>query len=177
MKSPSLLAVSLLFPVIIHAADAPATRLVPLVMEMTQSSSGDVSGLIDEQSLGESLKDNGEPTKAAENSWKPDAAGDRGNYPLEVIIDLGQERTLSHILFYDMHGEGNIAVAGGSPDEWKDLFVEDGVGYLRWKNHPLNNLKTRYLKLTKEDAHARFGEMLVFEVVPSGDNPAVEKKP
>jgi len=165
VKVPSFLLASLLFLPLAGRAAEQNAQLIPLTSEMIQSTSGDVDGLIDEQSLGES----GNPTQPASQPWKPDAAGKRGNYPIEIVIDLGKERTLSHIMFYDMNGEGNFAVAGGGPDEWKDLFVEDGVGYLRWKNHPLNNFKTRYLKLTKEDSASIFGEILVYEAVPGAD--------
>lgn len=175
MKIPSalpvLLAVSLFVPLAVRAADA---KLIPLTSEMIQTGSGDIEGLIDEQALGE----NGDPTQPAEKPWKPDVAGGRGNYPMEIIIDLGQERALSHIMFYDMNGIGNFAVAAGGPDEWQDLFVEDGGSYLTWKRHAANT-RTRYLRLTKEDGASVFGELLIYEAAPAanGAAPAAENEP
>lgn len=151
---------ALMSPDTVNAEDYPKGRQIVLTPGMVKAA-GDYSfeGMIDEQDAGKNPN-----FHAGKSLWKTPWPS-TGAYPLEFIIDLGEEKHLSHILLWDSNGNGNLTVSSGDPatGNWKPLFVEDGSKYQEWNIHKGLDAHTRYLRVVKESDAGIFGEMLVFE--------------
>lgn len=73
-------------------------------------------------------------------------------YPVEAIIDLGREYTLTEISFFDANGMGRVEFSDGDLTHSQAVVVADGLSsYLRFTSYPVN-LTTRYLRVKKFDA-------------------------
>ena len=73
-------------------------------------------------------------------------------YPVEAIIDLGREYTLTEITFYDANGTGLVEFSDGDPTHSQSVIVSDGLDrYLKFTSYPVN-LQTRYLRIKKYNA-------------------------
>lgn len=70
-------------------------------------------------------------------------------YPVEAIIDLGREYTLTEITFYDANGTGLVEFSDGDPTHSQAVVVSDGLTrYLKFTSYSVN-LQTRYLRVKK----------------------------
>ena len=79
-------------------------------------------------------------------------------YPVEAIIDLGREYTLTEITLYDANGVGLVEFSDGDPSHSQAVIASDQLNrYLRFTSHSVN-LTTRYLRVKKFDA-ARMSEV------------------
>lgn len=79
-------------------------------------------------------------------------------YPVEAIIDLGREYTLTEITLYDANGVGLIEFSDGDPSHPQAVIASDPLNrYLKFTSHSVN-LTTRYLRVKKFDA-ARMNEI------------------
>ncbi|WOO43278.1 hypothetical protein [Rubellicoccus peritrichatus] len=116
------------------------------------------SGLFDEQGIGENPF-----MLAAKTEWN---SGTKA--PQEFIVDLGSERHISRIMFWDLNGRADVIVSAGTPGNWSEMLTEDGVGYKTWKPHEDLDTKTRYLHVKKLSDGGAFSEMLVYEYTPEG---------
>ncbi len=73
-------------------------------------------------------------------------------YPVEAIIDLGREYTLTEISFYDANGTGLVEFSDGDPTHSQAVIVSDGLSrYLKFTSYNVN-LQTRYLRVKKYNA-------------------------
>lgn len=73
-------------------------------------------------------------------------------YPVEAIIDLGREYTLTEITFYDANGTGLVEFSDGDPTHSQSVIVSDGLDrYLKFTSYPVS-LQTRYLRIKKYNA-------------------------
>ena len=73
-------------------------------------------------------------------------------YPVEAIIDLGREYTITEITFYDAHGVGSVEFSDGDLSHSQAVIVSDGLArYLKFTSYPVN-VTTRYLRIKKFNA-------------------------
>lgn len=73
-------------------------------------------------------------------------------YPVEAIIDLGREYTLTEITFYDANGTGLVEFSDGDPTHSQAIVVSDELTrYLKFTSYSVN-LQTRYLRVKKYNA-------------------------
>ncbi len=148
----------------------PDQQIVLKPEMVTMSGKGSIDTLIDEQDVGKNPLHN-----ASKTTW--DLSGvSKGEYPQEFIIDLGGDRHLSHVLFWDENGHGVIRVYAGEGEDWREIVMEDGVGINKWKIHDDLDAETRFVKVVKETNVGSFGEMLVYEYTPEGAKAALVKR-
>lgn len=73
-------------------------------------------------------------------------------YPVEAIIDLGREYTLTEITLYDANGTGLVEFSDGDPTHSQSVVASDGLTrYLAFTSYTVN-LHTRYLRVKKYNA-------------------------
>lgn len=73
-------------------------------------------------------------------------------YPVEAIIDLGREYTLTEITLYDANGTGLVEFSDGDPTHSQSVVASDGLTrYLAFTSYAVN-LHTRYLRVKKYNA-------------------------
>lgn len=73
-------------------------------------------------------------------------------YPVEAIIDLGREYTLTDITLYDANGTGLVEFSDGDPTHSQAVIVSDGLTrYLQFTRYSVN-VQTRYLRIKKYNA-------------------------
>jgi hypothetical protein len=73
-------------------------------------------------------------------------------YPIEAIIDLGREYTITEITLYDANGVGLVEVSDGDLSHSQAVIVSDPLTkYLKFNNYPVN-VKTQYIRVKKFDA-------------------------
>lgn len=155
-----------------RAAEQPelGTQIVLTPKMVTAVSAGSMDSLIDEQDAGKN------PDLSSSTSpWNPGQLS-KDKYPIEFVIDLGAEHHISNILFWDAQGRGNISVSAGSPENWREILKEDGVGMSKWKFHNDLDAPTRYLRVVKESNSGGFGEMLVYEYTPAQAKVALARR-
>jgi hypothetical protein len=113
--------------------------------------------LVDEQSAG------AQPMfSASQSAWDPPA---NASYPVEVILDLGEERHLSHIALWDGPGEARTTFYSGSSGAWKEIAADDGAHAKQWNYHSNLDARTRYLRMVKHSP-GPVGEILLYEYTP-----------
>ena len=99
-------------------------------------------------------------------TWKIPHAKRKEINTFSAYLDLGKERNICRIMFYDGKGRCKMVVSSGEPGKWTPLVTEKGDRYRMWKRHDVF-VKTRYLRMT---LHAPIGglfrEMLVYEATP-----------
>ncbi|MBK1809793.1 hypothetical protein JHL18_03950 [Clostridium sp. YIM B02505] len=113
--------------------------------------------LFDEQSL---VPTNS--TLSLENSFKSNWI-ELWNLPIiyDGYIDLGGFYDVSNIAFYDSNGVGKLTFYSGEPGKWNKV-LEDGLDrYNEWVNKGLSGVKTRYVKIEKEN-NAGMGEIAFY---------------
>lgn len=100
---------------------------------------GNASALVDEQN-----------STAPTTYWF--AGWSAAIYPVEAIIDLGREYTLTEITLYDANGTGLVEFSDGDLTHSQTVIVTDGLTrYLKFTSYPVN-LTTRYLRVKKFNA-------------------------
>lgn len=100
---------------------------------------GNASALVDEQN-----------STAPTTYWF--AGWSAGIYPVEAIIDLGREYTLTEITLYDANGTGLVEFSDGDLSHSQAVIVSDPLTrYLKFTSHPVN-ITTRYLRVKKFNA-------------------------
>lgn len=73
-------------------------------------------------------------------------------YPVEAIIDLGREYTLTEITLYDANGTGLVEFSDGDLSHSQAVIVSDALTrYLKFTRYNVN-LTTRYLRVKKFNA-------------------------
>lgn len=97
------------------------------------------SALVDEQN-------SSAPTTYWFGGWSASA------YPIEAIIDLGREYTITEITLYDANGTGLVEVSDGDLSHSQAVIVSDPlIRYLKFNVYPVN-IKTQYIRVKKFDA-------------------------
>ncbi len=72
-------------------------------------------------------------------------------YPLEAIIDLGREYTITEITLYDANGTGLVEVSDGDLSHSQAVIVSDPLTrYLKFNVYPVS-VKTQYIRIKKFD--------------------------
>lgn len=100
---------------------------------------GNASALVDEQN-----------STAPTSYWF--AGWSTAIYPVEAILDLGREYTLTEITLYDSNGTGLVEFSDGDVSHSQVVIVSDGLTrYLKFTSHNVN-LTTRYLRIKKFNA-------------------------
>jgi len=125
-------------------------------MVTNEGTAGEPAGMVDEQRA-----IIGPPAGKPASSWTiPSTA--RGDCPFNAYIDLGEEKELSKIWFFDTNGKGDVTIAGGEPGDWHEIATYDCGAYMKWAAVQLDT-NTRYLRLTKKSIQANFSEVAVYE--------------
>lgn len=97
------------------------------------------SALVDEQN-------STAPTTYWFGGWSASA------YPIEAIIDLGREYTITEITLYDANGTGLVEISDGDLSHSQAVIVSDPLTrYLKFNVYPVS-LKTQYIRVKKFDA-------------------------
>lgn len=100
---------------------------------------GNASALVDEQN-----------STAPTTFWF--AGWSAAIYPVEAIIDLGREYTLTEITIYDANGTGLVEFSDGDLSHSQAVIVSDSLTrYLKFTSYPVN-FTTRYLRVKKFNA-------------------------
>jgi predicted peptidase len=100
---------------------------------------GNASALVDEQN-----------STAPTTFWF--AGWSTAIYPVEAIIDLGREYTLTEITIYDANGTGLVEFSDGDLSHSQTVIVSDSLTrYLKFTSYPVN-ITTRYLRVKKFNA-------------------------
>jgi hypothetical protein len=98
--------------------------------------------------------------------WKVPKSKVKEIKSFSAYIDLGKEKDICRIMFYDGKGRGSITVSSGEPGNWKPLLTEPGDRYRMWKRHDVL-VRTRYLRLTLAfPVWGEIREILVYEATP-----------
>lgn len=120
------------------ASGVPGTILLSPAM-ILPGATGNASALVDEQN-----------STAPTSYWF--AGWSAAIYPVEAIIDLGREYTITEITFYDAHGVGSVEFSDGDLSHSQAVIVSDGLTrYLKFTSYPVN-VTTRYLRVKKFNA-------------------------
>jgi len=114
--------------------------IIPLSPSMILSGApANASALVDEQN---SIA----PTTYWFGGWSASA------YPIEAIIDLGREYTITEITLYDANGTGLVEVSDGDLSHSQAVIVSDPLTrYLKFNVYPVS-VKTQYIRVKKFDA-------------------------
>lgn len=114
--------------------------IIPLSPSMILSGApANASALVDEQN---SIA----PTTYWFGGWSASA------YPIEAIIDLGREYTITEITLYDANGTGVVEVSDGDLSHSQAVIVSDPLTrYLKFNVYPVS-VKTQYIRVKKFDA-------------------------
>ncbi len=133
-------------------------HILPLSSAMISSQSiGNIEALTDEQSIvGD--PDKGIFTDKPKTNWSLDY---RQNFPIYATIDLGKEYFVTKLYVNDGPGHDNLTISVGKPGTWEAVDTDNLYNYNTWKAHVLRR-KTRYLRLTKENANAGIFELAVY---------------
>lgn len=114
--------------------------VIPLSPSMILSGApANASALVDEQN-------SSAPTSYWFAGWSASV------YPVEAIIDLGREYTITEITLYDANGVGLVEVSDGDLSHSQAVIVSDSLTrYLKFNTYPVN-VKTQYIRVKKFDA-------------------------
>ena len=130
---------------------------------------GDPSGLVDEQ-----REIIGPPAGKPQTTWELNSKYGK-QFPFSAYLDLGAEKNLSSIWFYDTNGNGDVVISIGKPGQWKDVATYDCGTYLAWAEVKLD-VTTRYLRITRKTPGANFSEVAVYEYSPEAYQAMLERK-
>lgn len=166
---------SLLIQSNVRAAEAEQEALTPQRLKLDPSmvhkegEYGNPEALVDEQTkVGEP------PSGAPETLWTVPSHDYGKAFPLKAYIDLGEEKALSDIWFYDINDMGDVIISVGEPGRWKQVATYDLPKFKQWVKVPLN-VQTRYVQLTRVDHKSNFTEILLYAYTPEAWK-AVEAK-
>lgn len=157
----ALLAV-LLLPACTQAQEETTIRL-PLKADMVKSESdlADFSALVDEQDA------IGDPPKvAAKTAWNINSQHNK-KFPFSAVIDLGAEKHLAALWFFDINNIGGLAFYGGQPNNWKLVAEASTDRYMSWQKVPLQ-ATTRYLRLELKTPAAIISEIALYAYTEDG---------
>lgn len=82
-------------------------------MVVNEAERGNPDAMVDEQEL---IGD--PPSGKPESTWKINSQFWK-TFPYSAYIDLGTERNLSHLWFFDTYNHGELVVAAGEPGDWR----------------------------------------------------------
>ncbi len=139
------------------------TVRVPLKADMVKSESelADFSGLVDEQdAIGDP------PTVAAKTQWQI-ASQHNKKFPFSAVIDLGAEKHLSALWFYDINNIGDLAIYSGKAGDWKLLAEAKTDRYMSWQKVPLT-ATSRFVRLELKDPAAIISEIALYAYTDDG---------
>jgi hypothetical protein len=122
---------------------------------------GNPEALVDEQ--GDVMA--GPPSGTPKTNWEVPPQSRKKAYPLKAYIDLGEERALSSIWFYDTNGKEDVIISAGKPGDWKPVATYDCGAYKSWQPVQLD-VKTRYLELARQGGQANFTEIALYAYTP-----------
>ncbi|GAB4139288.1 hypothetical protein [Thermopirellula anaerolimosa] len=151
-------------PAITNVQSAPLTRRVQVNPDMLRGEtpfSGNVASLADEQALV-----GNPPTGKPEKGWDFDYRQEQ-SLPHSVVIDLGSERTVAKLWFFDTFNVGRLRLEVGEPGNWREVAVVSTDRFQSWVAVPLDRA-CRYLRLSRLDGAANIAEIAVDEYTPAG---------
>ncbi|MBM4092394.1 MAG: hypothetical protein FJ276_23665, partial [Planctomycetes bacterium] len=151
--------VVLLVAIVVGATVAKAQEVrIELQPSMlaNEAAVGDPSGLVDEQ-----REIIGPPAGAPKTGWALNAQYWK-QFPFSAYLDLGAEKNLSSIWFYDTNDKGEVVVSAGEPGSWREVATYDCAAYLAWAEVKLG-VTTRYLRITRKTPGANFTEIALYE--------------
>jgi hypothetical protein len=157
-----------------QAVGAQTLRIVPDADRMLNiTASGDVAALFDEQELAGDPRDgeSGAPITEYTNGW----AGWALYYPMESIVDLGQEYQLSDVYYYDINGSDSLYMWCGNGSDWEVIFAETSNAYNSWTGHS-TSCAGRYLKFHWKSPSTSVTEMVLYGT-PLGEGPEPVPEP
>ncbi len=140
-----------------------ATVRVSLKPEMLRSEAelADFSGLVDEQDAIGDL-----PKAEAKTSWNINSQHNK-KFPFAAVLDLGQEKHLSSLWFYDSNNIGDIAFFAGKPNDWRAIAEAKTDRYKSWNQVPLS-ATTRYLRVELKSSAAIINEIAIYAYTDDG---------
>ena len=150
-------------PVLVVTGSLPAPHLPDAVFPLTtnmvinESQLGYAWMLTDEaMNVGDPLDGlGGNPT----NIWFP--SWHSADYPVSAYLDFGQVLPISKVYLYDANSIGLVTIFTGYPGNWQPVFQDGLTSYDSWNQHVIN-LRTRYLRLTRNDEGGNIGEIAVY---------------
>lgn len=150
-------------PVLVVTGSLPAPHLPDAVfplssnMVVNEAQLGDAGMLADEpMNVGDPLDGlGGNPT----NIWFP--SWHSTDYPASAYLDFGQVLPVSKVFLYDANSVGWVTLFTGYPGNWQPVFQDELNHYNTWNQHVIN-LRTRYLRLTRNDEGGNIGEIAVY---------------
>ncbi|NQU19733.1 MAG: hypothetical protein HQ567_00510 [Candidatus Nealsonbacteria bacterium] len=151
----SILATILLAFTIQASAQQLRVELKPTMLT-NEAKVGDPSGMIDEQ-----REIIGPPAGKPKTSWELNSKYWK-QFPFSAQLDLGRQKNLSSIWFYDTNGKGDVTISAGAPGKWTQVATYDCATYLAWAEVKLD-VTTRYLRITRKTPGANFSEIAVYE--------------
>ncbi len=134
-------------------------RLEPSMLT-NESNIGEPEGMVDEQDL--TWSPGTAPVGTPKTPWAVPSNYWKGGQPATAYIDLGEERYLSKIWFFDTNGKGDVIIETGTPGNWTLETTYDCGTYMSWVPVPLA-AHTRYVRLTRKDGGSNFTEIALFE--------------
>lgn len=144
-------------------ATPPGQYRLLLRSEMLYSSSplADFGGLVDEQ-----LEVGDPPAGTPTTGWRV-APQYAAQFPFACVVDLGEERPLATLWFFDTHNVGDLLIQTGAPDAWQEVVTLQTQSYLQWRAVTLD-CRTRYLRLEVRQPSAIFTEIALDAYSPAG---------
>lgn len=130
------------------------------------SGEGDVWNLFDEQVLAgdpkayaadHSLSKPGAPSTEYTNGWVNAAL----HYPLEAVVDLGAEHTISDAWYYDINGADSVRVSCGDGKRWKTMLDRSTTAYMSWVGGA-DSCTGRYVKVRIKSPSTAITELLLY---------------
>jgi hypothetical protein len=151
--------------------NTPSKLVLNPDMVINEVAKGDAGLLVDEQGPADQA-----PRGARATTWSVQVPEGEVDWylPANAVIDLGREHVITRIYLYDGDGlAGNCHLSYGIPFRWQRLLTDPLTNANTWNEHPVNNIQTRYLQISKEtDADLR---EIVLYGYPVGPEP--EEKP
>ena len=130
-------------------------------MILNETAQGDATLFVDEQTEANDPEndDGGIPT----NFWEP------GNkswyYPATVVIDLGTKYLLTKLYLFDEQDFNNphpVRVSYGKPFQWTDLVLDSLNNSQVWKEHVIDSIYTRYLRVSLDSIDSKVSEIVLY---------------
>src|SRR5687767_12130449 len=94
-------------------AIAAPTRVALTPAAVTnEAKHGEPAGLVDEQAdIG--AVDNAAPSGAPDKTWSYPSQFNKTDFPASAYIDLGEERHVTAVWFYDLNAKGDVVISSG----------------------------------------------------------------
>ena len=123
------------------------------------SAHGDARMLFDEQALAGDPKANagGVPTTQFTNGYINQAM----LYPLEAIVDLGVQHTLTDVYYYDINGADSLHVWCGDGIAWSDMVYQTTSAYNQWVGKAVS-CTGRYVRVQLKSPQAQITEIVLY---------------